>query len=111
MIRQIDRSRFGNIRLHCDTELIVCGQFECDRCQNGTRISFEAITVHMGHDHFIVQYDGGPIEFVESNVTTMQMISVNIFGQLVFFAIQIELSVGNAIANTSDRSTKVWIRG
>lgn len=112
MIRQIDRRRFRRGRLELHGKLVVVGQLKADAGQHRTRITLEAVRIHMAHHQplAVVQQHSVPIEFVEANEAAVQMIAGYVLRQRVRLAVQLETSAGDAIADPANGRPKVGIR-
>lgn len=64
----------------------------------------------MSHDDLVSMLECRPIEFVEANETAMQMMQVvPVLVHMILFAVQRKFSAVDAIANTTNRCTKVRI--
>lgn len=110
MIGQIDwrwRRRWSS-ELH--QECVILGQLVSD-CRNySPRISTQILWIQMSHDDLVSMLECRPIEFVEANETAMQMMQVvPVLVHMILFAVQRKFSAVDAIANTTNRCTKVRI--
>lgn len=111
MICHIDSSRFSCLCLHLHMQTIVLSQYKFHRCGYLARISFMTIRWTVLECYTVLVYGLHlPVDFVETNETTMQlMFIVEITRDLYVLTQQWKPTICNAITNPTHGSTKIGI--
>lgn len=110
MIGQIDRGWCRRWSREFHQKCIIIRELIGNGCNHRTRIPTKVVRIQMGHHDAITLLIGRPIEFVETDVATVQMMQiVPILVNVVLFAIELEFTAIDAIAHTANGRAKIRI--